>query len=103
MFYKYLWPIKRKEKDMSWSKFSPDGSLQIASKFDGEWYHNLVAPVDEPDPRNNHIHFKYRTDANDGTAELVNCSLKVEGQHKVSRFKLIMGINRLTGLNIPFT
>lgn len=86
---------------MSWSKFEPRGPVQVAYKFDGGWHHNLVAPLDEPDPRNNHVHFKYRNRQDDGTAELVNCSLKVEGRHEVSRFALILSLNKAAGLNIP--
>jgi len=88
---------------MSWSKFEPKGPVQVASKFDGGWHHNLVAPLDEPDPRNNHVHFKYRANPGDGTAELVNCSLKVEGRHAVSRYAVIATLNAAAGLNIPLT
>jgi hypothetical protein len=88
---------------MSWSKFEPMGPVQVASKYDGVWHHNLVAPLDEPDPRNNHVHFKYRSRQDDGTAELVNCSLKLEGRHAISRRTLITALNQAAGLNIPLT
>jgi hypothetical protein len=95
----------KKEDEMGWTGFKPGGpaifaGFQVNINVDESsgWVHYLVAPTDEPDPRNNHIHVKCSI----RTAEYVVAAVKVNGIREINRRKLVEAINRETGLNIRY-
>ena len=66
---------------------------------DSGWIHFLLAPEDEPDPRNNHIHIKYW---NSVSSTPVLCGVTEDGQKSHSRKRLLERINEVTGLNLQY-
>ena len=96
---------------MSWEGWKPGNKVfpghNVNIKIEGEWIHYLVAPLDEPAPRDNHIHIKERM-IKKGTAvehSLVEdaylvAAVTVDGKRVINRRKLIEAINKHTGLNL---
>lgn len=67
--------------------------------MDGGWIHFLLAPPDEPDPRNNHVHIKYYDSVN---STPVLCGVTDDGRKSHSRRSLIERINEVTGLDLDY-
>lgn len=70
---------------------------KIGIDMDGGWIHYLLAPYDEPDPRNNHIHIKYKNSV-DNTPVL--CGVTDNGRKSHSRRSLLERVNDASGLNL---
>ena len=95
---------------MGWTKFSKGGKefpgCQVSINVDEPdgWIHYLVAPKDEPDPHNNHVHLKANIKGGSGDHEAVwlIAAVKVNGIREINRRKLIEAINRQTGLNLNY-
>lgn len=90
------------------------GYLVKIDTDENPWIHYLVAPLDEPEPDENHIHLKARI-ANKGEATkkgvewgvvkdaYLVASVRVDGIRVINRRKLIEAINEHTGLNLQYT
>lgn len=77
----------------------PGCRIRIRRQLEGSWIHVLVSPLDEPNPRQNHVHIKaYNT--LDGTHIL--CGITEDGRKSHSRKKLLDRINEVTGLNLQY-
>lgn len=86
-----------------WDDWVVCGKSVISTKFEGYWMHVLVSSLDEPNPRANHIHYKYRIDAETGrTHSYVLCAITINGMREFSRRQLIDEVNSLTGLNLTY-
>lgn len=88
---------------MSWTGWKEGTEVvfpgfQVNIDVEGGWVHYLVAPLDEEDPNENHIHVKVRT----GGGAYIVAAVKVDGIHEVNRRELIDAINKQTGLNLSY-
>ena len=92
-----------------WTDFERDldnPGVQVAWKLEGEWIHALVSPLDEPKPRDNHVHIKYpyqKGQRNFPEESGVLCSIKVDGYRVHSRRQFIEKMNQITRMNLPYT
>lgn len=94
---------------MSWKGFKP-GTADVFPGFqvninvdvDYGWVHYLVAPLDEAEPDENHIHLKCSMDASVDRVEYLVAAVKVDNIDVINRRKLIEAINSQTGLNLQY-
>ena len=90
---------------MSWTGWEP-GTEKVFPGFqvnvnvdeEHEWIHYLVAPPDEQEPNENHIHLKCSM----RTGGWVVAVVKVDNIRVINRRELIRAINRETGLNLQY-
>lgn len=89
---------------MSWSGWNISPAVFKGCKvntFVGKDYiHYLVAPANEPNPNQNHIHVKNAWA--DGGKTWIVCAVKTDGIRGVNRRELIESINRQTGLGMRY-
>lgn len=87
----------------TWSDWEANGKIQTKTKVDEHgWTHELIATAAEENPRANHVHIKYRKSPSDGSAQLVTCSIKLNGRHEFDRHTMLCTIESVTGLDLPF-
>lgn len=86
-----------------WSDPSSTALFRCSFKYDGYWTHVLAALSDEPNPRENHIHYKYKENAETYEQHsFVLCAITVDGMRDFSRRILIDRINAITGLDLEY-
>lgn len=75
----------------------------IEEGWTGKVLHRLIAPNEEPDKRNNHVHIKCRTKLKNGSyteTGWVLCRVKGDSVD-INRGTFISTINGATGLRLP--
>lgn len=72
---------------------------RMAVEMEDGWIHFLLSPPDEVNPRDNHIHIKYKNSV--GSVPVL-CGITEKGEKSHSRRMLIERINEVTGLDLRY-